>query len=173
MLAPVAGLDAVRATPMSGTQRVVGGLRGSYSGILMTGIVTSLAGMALINPISLAAGALLGGFSLRQEGFNRLERRRNEARMSIRRLIDDTNFHVLKESRTRLLDVKRAMRDTFEGAAEEFRRSLQESLDSAKRGANTALPQRDERTHAIKDRLTTVRQFGAQAEAMVGEQAEA
>jgi predicted GTPase len=168
MLAPVIGLDMVRATRMTGTQKVVGALRGSYSGILMTGIVTSLAGMALINPISLAAGALLGGFSLRQEGVTRLERRRSEARMSVRRLIDDTNFHVLKESRTRLLDVKRLMRDTFEGAAEEFRRSLQESLDSAKRGAQTAPPQRDERTYVLKDQLTSVRQFGARAEALGG-----
>lgn len=169
MLTPVSGLDDIRVAPMTGTQRVVGALRGSYSGILMTGIVTSLAGMALINPISLAAGALLGGFSLRQEGINRLERRRNDARMSIRRLVDDTNFHVLKESKTRLLEVRRAMRDTFEGAAEEFRRSLQESLESAKRGANTALPERDERTHVLKDRLTSVRQLGTQAGSMVGE----
>ena len=170
MLAPVAGLDVIRGTRMTGTQRVVGALRGSYSGILMTGIVTSLAGMALINPISLAAGVLLGGFSLRQEGVSRLERRRSEARVSVRRLIDDTNFHVLKESRTRLLDVKRLMRDTFEGAAEEFRRSLQESLDSAKRGAGTAPPQRDERTHQLKDQLMSVRQFGSRAEAFVGGQ---
>ena len=168
MLAPVAGLDTIRGSRMTGTQRVVGALRGSYSGILMTGIVTSLAGMALINPISLAAGVLLGGFSLRQEGVSRLERRRSEARVAVRRLIDDTNFHVLKESRTRLLDVKRLMRDTFEEAAEEFRRSLQESLESAKRGADTAPPHRDERTHVLKSQLTSVRQFGARAEALVG-----
>ncbi len=172
MLAPVAGLDVLRGTRMTGTQKVVGALRGSYSGILMTGIVTSLAGMALINPISLAAGALLGGFSLRQEGVNRLERRRSEARTSVRRLIDDASFHVLKETRTRLLEVKRLMRDTFEGAAEEFRRSLQESLDSARRGAETAPTQRDERAHLLKDKLTTVRQFGARAEALTGEAAD-
>ena len=43
--------------------RVVNSLRGSYGGVLMVGVVTSLIGMVLINPYSIGAGVLLGVFT--------------------------------------------------------------------------------------------------------------
>ena len=46
--------------PHAGAQKLIGAMRGSYSGILMAGIITTLAGMALINPLSVLAGAVLG-----------------------------------------------------------------------------------------------------------------
>ncbi len=169
MLASVAGIDPIRTTRMTGAQKVIGAMRGSYSGILMAGIITTLAGLALINPISVFAGAVLGGFSLRQEAANRLERRRNEARNAIRRAVDETIFHVVKETRTSLTDVKRVMRDEFEEAAEEFRKSLNRSVESAKRGAGTSAAQRDSRTQALTERLTTLRQFADAAQALAAE----
>ena len=169
MLTHVAGIDLIRTTRMTGGQKVIGTMRGSYSGILMAGIITSLAGMALINPISVLAGAVLGGFSLRQESAHRLERRRNEARNAIRRAVDETIFHVVKETRSRLTDVKRQMRDEFEEAAEEFRQSLNLSVESAKRGAGTAAAQRDGRTQALTERLTKVRKLASSAQALSAE----
>ena len=166
MLSQVAGIDVIRTTRMTGTQKLIGVMRGSYSGILMAGIVTTLAGLALINPISVFAGAVLGGFSLRQETANRLERRRNEARNAVRRAVDETIFHVVKETRTSLTDVKRQMRDEFEEAAEEFRQSLNRSVESARRGAGTSAAHRDSRTEALTQRLTKVRQFATSAEAL-------
>jgi hypothetical protein len=166
MLTPVAGIDTIRTSRMTGSQKLIGAMRGSYSGILMAGIITSLAGMALINPLSVFAGAVLGGFSLRQEGANRLERRRTEARNAVRRAVDETIFHVVKETRTSLTDVKRQMRTEFEEAAEEFRQSLNRSVESAKRGAGTSAGYRDARTEALTDRLTKVRRFADSAQAL-------
>ena len=114
--------------------KACGSLRGSYGGILMAGVVTSIAGMALINPISIAAGLLLGGYSYRQEGEQRLERRRQEGKVAVRRLVDEAIFHVVKEVRDRLVEVKRLMRDTYALTADEFKRSLRDSVESAKRG---------------------------------------
>jgi hypothetical protein len=166
MLTPVAGIDPIRGSRMTGSQKLIGAMRGSYSGILMAGIITSLAGMALINPLSVFAGAVLGGFSLRQESANRLERRRNEARNAVRRAVDETIFHVVKETRTSLTDVKRQMRNEFEEAAEEFRQSLNRSVESAKRGAGTSAGYRDARTQALTERLTKVRQLADSAQAL-------
>jgi hypothetical protein len=165
----VAGIDLIRTTRMTGAQKFIGTMRGSYSGILMAGIITSLAGMALINPISVFAGLVLGGFSLRQETANRLERRRHEARNAIRRAVDEAIFHVSKETRTSLTEVKRQMRGEFEEAAEEFRESLNRSVESAKRGASTSAAHRDSRTEAVTERLTKVRQYAKSAEALVAE----
>ena len=166
MLTHVAGIDVIRTTRMTGAQKVAGVMRGSYSGILMAGIITTLAGMALINPISVLAGAVLGGFSLRQESANRLDRRRNEARNAVRRAVDETIFHVVKETRSSLTDVRRQMRSEFEDAAEEFRQSLTQTVESARRGAGTAAAQRDGRTQALTERLTRLRQFASSAEAL-------
>ena len=49
--------------PGGGFARVVNSLRGSYGGILMVGVLTSLAGLALISIWSVAAGVLLGLFT--------------------------------------------------------------------------------------------------------------
>ena len=166
MLNSVAGIDIIRTDRMTKSQKLIGAMRGSYSGILMAGIITTLAGLALINPISVFAGAVLGGFSVRQESVNRLERRRNEARNAIRRAVDETIFHVAKETRSSLTDVKRQMRDEFEEAAEEFRLSLNRSVESAKRGAGTAAAHRDGRTQALTERLTKVREHASSAEAL-------
>jgi predicted phage gp36 major capsid-like protein len=65
-----------------------------------------------------------------------------------------------------LTDVKRVMRDEFEEAAEEFRQSLNRSVESAKRGAGTSAAQRDSRTQALTERLTTLRQFADAAQAL-------
>jgi hypothetical protein len=169
MLNQVAGIDPIRTSRMTGSQKLIGVMRGSYSGILMAGILTTLAGMALINPISVFAGAVLGGFSLRQETANRLERRRNEARNAVRRAVDETIFHVAKETRSSLTDVKRQMRNEFEEAAEEFRQSMARSVESAKRGASTAAAHRDSRTEELTERLTKVRQLAKSAQALSAE----
>ena len=169
MLSSVAGIDIIRTSRMTGTQKLIGVMRGSYSGILMAGIITAMAGMALINPISVFAGAVLGGFSLRQETTNRLERRRNEARNAVRRAVDETTFHVVRETRTTLTEVKRLMRTEFEEAAEEFRQSLNQSVESARRGAGTAAAQRDGRTQALTERLTNLRRFASAAQALSSE----
>ncbi len=166
MLSSVSGIDPIRTTRMTPSQKLIGTMRGSYSGILMAGIITTLAGMALINPISVFAGAVLGGFSLRQESANRLERRRNEARIAIRRAVDETIFHVVKETRTSLTDVRRQMRTEFEEAAEEFRQSLSLSVESAKRGAGTSAAHRDSRTQALTERLQKVRRLADSAQAL-------
>ncbi|MGA9714385.1 MAG: dynamin family protein [Aeromicrobium sp.] len=164
MMKPVAGIDFIRTSRMTGSQKLIGAMRGSYSGILMAGIITTLAGMALINPISVLAGAVLGGFSLRQEGANRLERRRNEARNAIRRAVDETIFHVVKETRTSLTEVKRLMRAEFEDAADDFRQSLNLSVESARRGAGTPAAHRDARTQALTEHLQTVRELATSAQ---------
>src|SRR5690606_5123594 len=45
-------------------QKLFVGMRGSYSGLLMFGLATTLAGMSLINPISIGAGVAFGAKSV-------------------------------------------------------------------------------------------------------------
>ena len=169
VLNPIVGLDSLRSGHQTLTQKFVGSLRGSYGGILMAGVVTSIAGMALINPISIAAGLLLGGYSYKQESEQRLERRRQEGKVAVRRLVDEAIFHVVKEVRTRITEVKRLMRDNYSLTADEFKRSLRESVESAKRGVSTAPAQRDERTQVLTEQLGAVRKLVQEVDELVGE----
>jgi hypothetical protein len=96
------------------------GLRGSYGGVLMFGLVTSLAGMPLINPISLGAGAAFAAKTISDESGMRLQRRQAVAKMTAQRHVDDVFLRFSKECRDAIRGVQRRLRDHFTMLAEEL-----------------------------------------------------
>ncbi|MDG3015696.1 dynamin family protein [Speluncibacter jeojiensis] len=149
-LAHLADLEAGR---VGITQKVLIGMRGSYGGVLMFGLVTTLMGMALVNPISLGAGVLLGTKAYREDKANRVERRRIEAKNAIRRYTDEVSFQVNKESKDRLRLVQRALRDHFQSVAEQTLRSLSESVRAAQEAVTLDAQDRDARMSQIDRQL--------------------
>jgi hypothetical protein len=131
-------------------------MRGSYGGMLMFGMLTTLAGMSLLNPISLAAGLLLGGKTLREDKQNRLKRHQAEAQMLLRKQVDDASFHVSKELRDRLREVQRLLRDHFTDVATELQRSISESIQVAEKAANMEASGRQQRIHQVKAELAQI-----------------
>ena len=105
-------------------------MRGSYGGVLMFGMLTSVAGLGMFNPISLGAGLLLGRKSYKEDMENRMLRVRNEAKTNVRRFVDDVSFVVGKESRDRLKAIQRQLRDHYREIANQATRSLNESLQA-------------------------------------------
>ena len=65
----VQGMDAGR---LGAAEKIYIGLRGSYSGVLMAGLATSLVGLTLINPLSLLVGVLVGRRAYREDKTARL-----------------------------------------------------------------------------------------------------
>ncbi|SNT31270.1 hypothetical protein [Rhodococcoides kyotonense] len=112
VLAPVTALDALESGKAGIVQRVISATRGSYGGILMVGLATSLMGMALVNPFSIGAGVLLGANTFREDRKARTARRQAEARVAVSKLMDDVVFQVNKESKHRLRHVQRTLRAT-------------------------------------------------------------
>src|SRR5690606_40599441 len=96
-------LDAVEQLPgfepgkLGAGEKIFIGVRGSYGGVLMVGLATGLIGMALINPLSLLAGILVGRRAYREDMQNRLSRRQQEAKTLVRRYIDEVIFQVGKQ----------------------------------------------------------------------------
>ena len=128
-------------------QRAFVGLRGGYMGTLMAGMYSTFMGLTLLNPFSAAAGLLMGGKMMRDESRRLLERRRMEAKNTVRRYVDDVSFQVGKQSRDMLRHVQRELRDHFMARSDELVRSAQESLIAAERasqpgkqGASNASP---------------------------------
>ncbi len=153
VLDPVDDIAHLDAGQLSAGEKIYIGVRGSYGGVLMVGLATGLIGMSLINPLSLLAGVLVGRRAYREDLSNRLTRRQQEAKIIVRRHIDEVTFQVGKQLKDRLRLVQRTARDHFGAMAEELHRSLSEALTSAKLAATTYTANRDERVGTLKARI--------------------
>ena len=138
-------LAKLEAKPIKAGHKVVTGMRGSYGGVLMFGMLTSFAGLGMFNPLSLGAGLLLGRKAYKEDMENRMLRVRNEAKMNMRRFVDDVSFVVSKESRDRLKGIQRQLRDHYRGIANQTTRSLNESLQATLAAAQLEENERNNR----------------------------
>jgi len=129
------------------------GMRGGYIGVLMFGFIGTMVGLTLLNPISIGAGLLLGGKTISDERRRVVARRQAEAKMVVRRYVDDVSFQVGKDSRDMLRGVQRDLRDHFTTLAEQLNRSLKESLTSAERSVTTTREETERRLGEIETAL--------------------
>ncbi|OZM74076.1 isoniazid inducible protein IniA [Amycolatopsis antarctica] len=127
-------------------QKAFTGLRGSYGGVLMFGLVTSLAGLPLINPISLGAGAAFAAKSIRDEADMRLKRRQAAAKSAAQRHVDDVFLRFSKECRDVVREVQRQLRDHFTALSEE----LFDEASSSREAVQTGAVHRDRHTAELK-----------------------
>jgi len=152
------------------SQRVLIGMKGSYSGVLMTGLVTSLVGMSLINPISLGVGVVIGSKAYRDDKVARRQRRQGEARTAVRRHLDEVVFHVGKQLKDRLRFVQRTLRDLVTDTVEEMSRTLTEAMRTQQRAAKTATADRSTRIKELRGRLEEVERLSAEINRLAGKQ---
>lgn len=160
------GLDPGRVNPV---QKVLIGMRGSYGGVLMFGLLTGIFGMALINPLSVGAGLLLGRKAYREDKETRLKRRQGEAKALVRRQLDDVAFQVGKQLKDRLRLVQRTIRDHFTEIADEYHRSLSDSVAAAQKAAKTYAQEKEGRIRDIRAEIKKVDALHRAAEAVAAE----
>jgi GTP-binding protein EngB required for normal cell division len=146
-------MDKPTIEKFSLSQKLFTGLRGSYGGVLMFGLVTSLAGMPLINVVSLGAGALFGGKSIKDEGDARLKRRQAAAKGAAQRHVDDFFIKFSKDCRDAARHVQRSLRNHFSTLAEELQETLLESARNARRAVQDDATKRDRRNREAKVEL--------------------
>ena len=144
-------------------QRAFVGLRGGYMGTLMVGMASTFMGLTLLNPFSAAAGLLVGGKMVRDESRRLLDRRRMEAKNTVRRYVDDVSFQVGKQSRDMLRYMQRDLRDHFMARSDELVRSAQESLIATERALQAGEAERQQRIadlHAELERIAALEHEG-------------
>jgi replication fork clamp-binding protein CrfC len=151
-------LSGLESKPAGKGQKVVTGLRGSYGGVVMIGMLSSVAGLGLFNPLSVGAGLILGRMAYKEDKENRLLRARAEAKTNVRRFVDDISFVVGKESRDRLKDIHRTLRDHYRDIANEITRSLNESLQSTVAAAHVEEAERDNKVRELERQLNILNQ---------------
>ena len=149
----VTELDSPQVERFTLSQKVFTGLRGSYGGVLMFGLATSLTGMSLINPITLSGGALFGGKSIREEGRSLLRRRQATARAAVQRHVDEIFIGMAKDAKDSVRRVQRALRDHFTAVTEDLQDAIVESLRTAKAAADQDAAARETRVRRVEQEL--------------------
>jgi replication fork clamp-binding protein CrfC len=157
-LGEIKSLSRLEAKPIKAGHKVVTGMRGSYGGVLMFGMLTSFAGLGMFNPLSLGAGLLLGRKTYKDDMENRMMRVRSEAKMNMRRFVDDVSFVVNKESRDRLKGIQRQLRDHYRGIANQTTRSLNESLQKTVASVQLEENERNTRIRELERQLNILKQ---------------
>ncbi|TDC33792.1 dynamin family protein [Micromonospora sp. KC213] len=148
------------------SQKLLTGMKGSYGGMLMFGLALTLAGMPMINPVSVGFGALLGGKSIRDEGKQMLRRRQSTVKAAVQRHVDDFFVAMTKDCRDTVRQVQRLLRDHFTALTEELQESIVESLRTAKQAAETDAAVRDRRQREIRAKMTGLARLYEQAQAL-------
>jgi hypothetical protein len=152
-LDPMLDLEPPRVEKFSIGQKVFVGLRGSYGGLLMFGLATSLAGWPLINAVSLGAGVLFAAKTIYDESGARLSRRQQIAKNAAQRHIDDFFLNFSKDTRDLIRSHQRDLRDHLTSTAEQLRAEILESLQSAKRAVEEDTAEQRRRTTAARTEL--------------------
>jgi GTPase SAR1 family protein len=163
VLEPVPLVSDLDPGILSPVQKMLIGMRGSYGGVLMIGLITGIVGMSLINPLSIAAGVLIGRKAYGEDQEARLKRRQSEAKAIVRRHVDDVIFQVAKQLKDRLRLAQRGIRDHFGSIADQNHRSVSDSLLAAQKAANLYATERERRIKDIRVRLSRIEQLRSRA----------
>jgi len=166
VLERMGGLLTPDLAPPGIANKVITGLRGSYSGMLMFGLLTSLMGMPLVNFVSVGAGAVMGAKTLKEERDAQLKRRQAVAKTAVQRHIDELVFQVGKHSRDALRQVQRRLREHFTEQAEQLQDALSDSIRRARELATADLQARNQRNQTITEEINTLVALRQRAQAL-------
>ncbi|MBQ0902185.1 dynamin family protein [Micromonospora sp. U21] len=164
-------LERPRIDKFTTGQKLFTGMKGSYGGMLMFGLATTLAGMPMINPVSVGIGALFGGKSIRDESKQLLRRRQATVKTAIQRHVDDFFVRMIRDCRDAGRQVQRMLRDHFTGLTEELQEAIVQSFRSAKQEADTDAALRDQRQREIRLKMTRLAALYEQAQQLSGTRA--
>ena len=165
----VARIERPDTTPVGLGERALSGLRGGYMGGLMFFMPLSLIpGLAIAAPFAAVGGALLlGRKQIKDERKRELARRQAEAKMLVRKHIDEVQFQVGKDSRDLLRRTHRTLRDHFTTLAEEMQTSMAGSVAAAQSAVKATQAERGTRIGDLKAELERVAGLATRARALM------
>ncbi len=138
-------------------------IKQAYSNISMFNTLGHMANIALgmTNPVTLVIGLLSGGMAVHSTRQRELLARRQQAKQTVRKYIDDVNFYVGKDFRDTIRHLQRELRDNFSARAEELQRSTADALQAVQQTAQQDQAQRQQRLQYCETelkRLATAKQ---------------
>lgn len=110
------------------------GLRGAQGGLILFGMLSGLAGIAVSTGVLAGVAAAFGGKQLLEERKRQVAARRQEARTAIRQSLDETEFEVGRTLRELSRDLNRRLRDHYSDRIGERLRTCMDAAASLERG---------------------------------------
>jgi hypothetical protein len=169
MASKVSPIEQPESEKLNVGQKILSGARGGYGGMVMIGMATTVAGLAMLNPISLGAGLLFGTKTVRDEQKRMLQRRQSESKTVVRKHIDEVTFQVGKDSRDMLRRTQRQLRDHFSSLAEEVSTSIAASVMAAQSALKTTTSEREQRIRDLKAEIERIEGLGNRARALAAD----
>ena len=144
--------------PTLGTYAGTGyaGLRGAQGGILVFGMMASLAGLAMSTVALAGLGVAFGGKQLFEERKRQVNARRQQARQLLRQFLDDAQFSVLKDMRDRTRYYQRQLRDHFSSRLAELMTANTRTLEALQLNLRQGQTARTERIENLKQAVAEI-----------------
>jgi hypothetical protein len=121
----------------------------------------SLLLLATLGPLSLVLGAGIGRKLLRDERQRQLTYRRQQAKIAVRRYLDEAAFVIGKDCQDSLRRTRRELRDEFEARAAVLNMSAERALLGAQRAASLSPDEAAERKAELARRQREIDRIGA------------
>jgi len=148
------------------TGNALAAVRGSYGGVLMFGMMGQMVGLAMMNPFSLVFGVGLGRKAYRDEKKRQLMQRQQQAKMAMRKYLDDLNVESGKNSRDTTRQVQRDLRDEFAQRAEQLQTTIRDSLKTAEASTKVVTGERQRRLTDVRAELDRIAKLTQHADTL-------
>jgi Dynamin family len=138
----------------SGIQQFLGAFtaaRVAYGGFYLLGAMGALINVVVAAPLGLLAGMTVGRRLIRLERDRQVQQRRAQAKIELRRYVDDVAFHVGRDSREAVRRTQRFLRDEFAGRAQAVERSAAATAAAVRNIAALPQDERDRRAATLAE----------------------
>lgn len=149
-------------------------VRGGFGGALMINFVASVAGLATLAalPIAAVVGIGLGRRALKEQKQRNLLVAQQKAKASVSKYIDQVSFQANKESRDMVRRVQRELRDTYRERAKEVETSTRDALNAATTASKKTEAEARTRRAELDAKLENVARLERNAAALMSIQVE-
>lgn len=138
----------------SGIQQFLGAFtaaRVAYGGFYLLGAMGALINVVVAAPLGLLAGMTVGRRLVRLERERQVQQRRAQAKIELRRYVDDVAFHVGRDSREAVRRTQRFLRDEFAARAQAVERSAAATAAAVRTIAALPQDERDRRAATLAE----------------------
>lgn len=140
-------------------------LRGSIGGFVMVGIIGTAVSITPAVWVAPVVAALIGRKTRKDEAQRALEKRQREAKLVLRKYIDEAQFVASKDARDAVRHINRQLRESYLERAEEVKRSTNETLAAAKTAMQADAAERAQRSAEIERILAQLDELGRHLDA--------
>ena len=144
--------------------------RAGYGGAMpimaVGGMALGVLGLGtLVLPLAAVAGVMAGRRALTDERDRRLNQRRQQAKLAVKKYTDEALFRAAAERKQAQRTVQRVLRDHFGSRLKELATTRQQALERAEAAAKSTEQERRQRMATVRDELTRIEDV---ARAMAG-----